>query len=111
MGMFDIKHNSWYRCTPDLRCENFPIKKILDPMIDGANCPDKEQRCDEDQLCFVHRVNKYESSHECVDQKRVKLIADTDGTRAKEEPDGESTKKTSNEVQKRLEEGKDTVKP
>lgn len=52
IGMyFDLSLNEWYRCTPWLRCEKYPIKEIYDPKLTNGMCG--KAPCREDEDCFV----------------------------------------------------------
>lgn len=76
--LFDIKHNSWFRCTPTWKCEPFDIREIQDPRTTGSSkCGDK-LTCKDGEQCFVHRVTSKQSTHECVPGDKVLLLSEGD---------------------------------
>lgn len=74
--IFDIRHNAWYRCGPNFKCEEFDISKIKDAS-EGV-CGGGDQVCRDGELCFRHRVTSKRSTHECVDGKKVFLLSEGD---------------------------------
>lgn len=72
--IFDVHHNSWYRCTQDFVCEPYEIKAIGDPGT--AACG--SQACQKDEFCFTHKVDSKATSHECVPDSQVWVVSDGD---------------------------------
>eukprot|EP00403_Amphidinium_massartii_P022399 CAMPEP_0178396902 /NCGR_PEP_ID=MMETSP0689_2-20121128/13969_1 /TAXON_ID=160604 /ORGANISM="Amphidinium massartii, Strain CS-259" /LENGTH=515 /DNA_ID=CAMNT_0020017593 /DNA_START=13 /DNA_END=1557 /DNA_ORIENTATION=+ len=78
---FDVKNNSWYWCTPDLRCARYDIKQIFYPM-DGK-CG-KTKVCEKEEGCFEHEVTSKKSVFHCVPKSKTFVIGagDDEGVQA-----------------------------
>mmetsp|Transcript_27622 Transcript_27622/g.60770 ORF Transcript_27622/g.60770 Transcript_27622/m.60770 type:complete len:505 (+) Transcript_27622:54-1568(+) len=68
---FDVKSNTWYWCTPDLRCSTHRIKQISYP-TDGK-CG-KRSVCGQDEGCFEHEVTSKKSVFHCVPKTKTFVI-------------------------------------
>lgn len=79
LGMyFDLGMNKWYRCTPWMRCEKYPVKEIYDPQMTGGSCG--EEQCREGDSCFVHEdFGTKELTSTCVPHWNTYVISDSSG--------------------------------
>merc|ERR1719478_673537 len=75
VGMyFDLGMNKWYRCTPWMRCEKYPIKEIYDPKMTEGKCGDETCRDGDD--CFVHDVVGKDPEYKCMSHWNTYVISD-----------------------------------
>mmetsp|Transcript_31649 Transcript_31649/g.75494 ORF Transcript_31649/g.75494 Transcript_31649/m.75494 type:complete len:394 (-) Transcript_31649:133-1314(-) len=72
--IFDMRKNTWYRCSNMMRCEPWDIRKIDDSEM--AQCGTK--KCGPEQQCFVHRISALQSTHQCVKDDEIMMLADGD---------------------------------
>jgi len=91
VGMyFDLGMNTWFRCTPWMRCEKYPIKEIYDPELSGGKCG--KEACRQGESCFVHEMKKPDGisdelwlksgakpEHKCVAGWNTFMISDSSG--------------------------------
>eukprot|EP00927_Polykrikos_kofoidii_P051931 TRINITY_DN45701_c0_g1_i1.p1 TRINITY_DN45701_c0_g1~~TRINITY_DN45701_c0_g1_i1.p1 ORF type:complete len:509 (+),score=87.72 TRINITY_DN45701_c0_g1_i1:20-1546(+) len=71
--LFDIRNNSWYRCTHKMRCEPWFIQSIRE----GEGQCGREV-CGKDDQCFVHRVSSKRVTNECIPTEKVWLLSSSD---------------------------------
>lgn len=72
--IFDVKKNTWYRCSNLMRCEPWDVRKIDDS--ENAQCGSK--KCGPEQQCFVHRISALESTYQCVKDEEIMMLPDGD---------------------------------
>lgn len=78
-GMYyDLGTNEWYRCTPWLRCEKYPIVEIFDATKTGGQCG--AEHCRQDEDCFVHETpGTHEITKQCVPNWNTFVFSDSSG--------------------------------
>lgn len=74
--IFDIRHNAWYRCGQNFKCEPWDIRKIKEPAEGACGEGDDAKVCEEGEFCFVHRVTSKRSTYECMNGKKVFLLSE-----------------------------------
>merc|ERR1712130_785285 len=69
-AIFDVRNNSWYRCSPQMKCEAYDIGDIASE--GGTQCG--KTKCKSTEHCFTHRISPTLKSFHCVPDARVFVI-------------------------------------
>lgn len=77
--VFDLKRNSWYRCTENFKCEPLNVRAIVDKCASYSGTDDASARptCSADQSCFVRKAGS-KSAYECVNNDKAWVVSDGD---------------------------------
>merc|ERR1739849_30308 len=68
--IFEVRNNTWWRCTQEFLCENFQITDIKEG---EGQCG--HETCKSDEQCFTHFISSKRKTKECVPTEQVWVLS------------------------------------